>query len=202
MKINLILLLLLLIAGKVTGQISIECKKFVTSFFKDNYQKKDTFLFVKGWEKGAKKEVLLSLKATIGNDTLRQWMRIDNERKLIDSFIFLKAEKDLIANTLERQIDTSLWNCFKIPNSRFISQDSISNIFRGKGINAGWWYFHEHYGKRYHHFSVPILFRGNTLCAFYESYSCGGECGQGNFSIYRMINKKWEHWFSFYQWES
>lgn len=202
MKTSLLILSLFFATSKIECQISNQIKQFVKSFYENTYPKADTLLVLKGWQKYSKKEVISALKSTSGNDTLRLWMRVDNERKLIDSFIFLKKEKDSIMTILENQDDISLWDYFEIPNSKFILQDTVTAIFREKGVDIGWWYFRKKYGRRFYNFSIPIFFRNNLLCAFYESYSCGGECGQGNFSIYKLKNGKWEHWFTIHQWES
>ena len=51
-------------------------------------------------------------------------------------------------------------------------------------------------------FSRPVFLRDNSLCVFYQSYSCGGLCGHGQFGLYRKFKGKWVQVSTFFQWIS
>ncbi|MBV8389981.1 MAG: hypothetical protein JO080_09305 [Mucilaginibacter sp.] len=55
----------------------------------------------------------------------------------------------------------------------------------------GWTDFHKLYGDGYFEFSKPILIRNNKMCVFYIGYHCGGKCGYGDFSVYKIENGQW-----------
>jgi hypothetical protein len=182
------------------AQTNKKAKIFVIDFF-EQLREKDASLFFR--EKAYVNDIdeIISVLKEQRTDTLRSYLRINNKLQVTDSLIFSKQEKKMIIEMLKEQRDVSFQNELSIPNSKAISEDTLKNIFKNS-IDKGWDYFHKNYGNRYYSFSIPVFFRNNTLCAFYYSYTCGGLCGTGIFSIYRKINGKWESWFTLYEWES
>jgi hypothetical protein len=140
------------------------------------------------------------IQALQRNDTLKNWRRLDDKLKVVDSLILTKEEKQFIIAELQNQIDTSLWNQVPIANSLTISQDTITAIFKDR--KRSWSYFHSNYGNSFNSFTIPIFFRNNQLCAFYYDNSCGGLCGEGVFAIYRREKNGWKRWFTIYEWVS
>ncbi len=197
MKHLLLIIVLLIFIGNVTGQIKSEGKNFILDFLKSETRGK-TFIYTKGIHKYELASIIKYLRSS--SDTFKSWRRINNKLQVVDSLILTKKEKEYIINELEKQVDTSLWNNIQISNAKSISRDAIDDIFKDR--NKGWQYFYKNYGSSFSSFSLPIFFRKKNLCAFYYDNSCGGLCGGGGFDIFKKVNGKWFKWFNLYTWES
>lgn len=92
------------------------------------------------------------------------------------------------------------WSKDLFTTIKIISKDSIDLIFKD---NSKWWpYFHKNIGSSFNSFSIPIFLRNYTYCLFYSDNHCGGECGDGKLTLYKMENNKWVEIQSYCNWIS
>lgn len=167
---------------------------FLTQFTQNNSKPGTPLYYTKGINSYTQNEILKALQRS----SVLYNFRIENHKvQIIDSLVLLKEEQQFIIKELQRQVDTSLWNQFEIPNSQSILKDTITAIFKDRA--NGWRNFYSTYGKSLFSFSIPIFFRDNQYCAFFYTNICGGLCGEEYFSIYRKEFGVWSLWITVYE---
>lgn len=167
---------------------------FLTQFTQNNSKPGTPLYYTKGINSYTHNEILKALQRS----SVLYNFRIENHKvQIIDSLVLSKEEQQFIIKELQRQVDTSLWNQFEIPNSQSMPKDTITAIFKDRA--NGWRNFYNSYGKSLFSFSIPIFFRDNQYCAFFYANSCGGLCGEELFSIYRKEFGAWSLWITVYE---
>ncbi|MFN8347149.1 MAG: hypothetical protein U0X91_19260 [Spirosomataceae bacterium] len=154
--------------------------KFIQEFFKDKLIQSKLPLIVSDIDNFSFKKALFVL-ATV-NDTLIIRKKLENRMIVIDSVILSLEERIFLINKFEHaRLQTDVF--------KYVPYNTLTSIFKDK--SKGWDFFRKTYGSEVHHFSIPIFFRNNTLCAFYYGNLCGSWCGSGILAIYRKENEKW-----------
>ncbi len=120
------------------------------------------------------------------------WLLQDSSNFTAEEMAYFKSplEPDLIKQ----------WNSSLIPMSRFISEDSISAVF--KDHNKNWPYFYKHFGSGFSKYSAPIFIRNYTYCLIYTSHHCGGLCGEGMLTLFIKEDGKWKRVKDYCRWIS
>lgn len=114
-----------------------------------------------------------------------------------DSLVLTEKERVYI-NTEIDKMSGQAWKKDLLPNFTFITTDTLNQISAKRTLDS-WKFF---LGKRIYSFGVPIFLRNDTYCFFYSGYGCGGECGGGNFVIYKKVKGKWQSWLKLSGWMS
>lgn len=122
------------------------------------------------------------------------------EQVFKDSTTFSKEDILLLKSKQYPQL--SIWPKDLFPNIKFIKEDTVNAIFENKGVRGGWVYLKEKYGDSFSRFSFPIFLRNNTYCLFYSDNNCGGLCGEGALTLYKLVNNKWTPFKSYCTWIS
>ena len=117
----------------------------------------------------------------------------------LDTLILTPKEKDTILTAFLIQENDS-WLKTIMPNSKFISKDTISSIFSTS--MKSWDYFYTHYGNGFHTFMKPVFLRNKTVCIYYSEYHCGFLCGHGSLKVLVKENDKWHLFSELGQWVS
>lgn len=112
---------------------------------------------------------------------------------------FTKAELASIVQQSKEPL-IKKWTTKLVPNAKFVSADTISQIFNDN--KKGWNYFYKNFGKSFSSYSAPIFLRNNTYCIFYTSHHCGWLCAQGQLSLYKREGNTWEIVKSYCNWVS
>lgn len=112
---------------------------------------------------------------------------------------FTKAELAYITQQ-SKQPPIEKWTAELIPNTNFVSADTINQIFKDR--QKGWDYFYKKFGRGFYSYSAPIFFRNNTYCVFYTSHHCGWLCGGGRLNLYKKEGNKWKIVKSYCNWIS
>lgn len=120
------------------------------------------------------------------------WLLQDSANFTADEMAYFKSpvEPDAIKQ----------WNSSLIPMSTFISEDSITAVF--KDYKKNWPYFYKHFGSGFSKFSSPIFLRNYTYCLIYTSHHCGGLCGEGMLTLYIKEDGKWTRVKDYCRWVS
>jgi hypothetical protein len=150
---------------------------------------------------------------SLGGSTISDMKKYLNS-KSVDSYIlpgtragksgkfgFTKREKQYINNEI-KQMGSLCWQPGLLDSSRLIKTDTVTKIFKGGNLFAGWSYFRNNYGHDLYSFSKPIFLRNNTICLFYFGSSCGHLCGGGGLYIYVRENGVWKMKYPVYTWVS
>ena len=122
---------------------------------------------------------------------------LKTEQIASDSLIITAKEKAYINAEIDK-MSQYIWTKDLLPSFTFIPTDTIKKAF-SQSQSGGWRFFE---GKRRYSFGVPIFLRNDSYCLFYYGYGCGGECGEGYFSIYKKVKGKWMHWLNLSGWMS
>ncbi|MEL1249039.1 hypothetical protein [Flavobacterium helocola] len=174
------------------SQESFETNKFFNDVFK---KRTDKLRYTEN-----KFEDLEEIKSSLEQITTVSKMQLKNFPEiLIDSISFTKEELENAFNEFKKNND-KLWAKNLIENGSYISRKKIDKIF--KSSSKGWEYFHKNYGDDLFRLSKPIFVKGNTVCFFYSSSSCGNLCGTGSFDIFIKQNGEWIFYTSLSMWIS
>ena len=92
------------------------------------------------------------------------------------------------------------WNEEQMTGAIILKRAAIRKYFRRGG--EGWKEYDKEHEAGYYTYSIPVFNLDKTMCLFYESYHCGGLCGDGGFYIYKLTNGKWEMIAMFNCWVS
>lgn len=189
-----IILLLLLFTCAAKAQESIETQKFLSDALLPQATK-ETYIYTEKLWPLRYSELEHSIK-----DTLQGELFVPTSNPANKEYIVLsKEEKGYIFKCLHEQ-KSKVWPDHLFPNSKLILYDTIANVFKDR--HKDWNYFNKHFGSGFHSFTQPIFLRNGSICLFYSDYSCGGECGSGDFSIYRKRNGVWIRIITLYAWIS
>lgn len=170
--------------------ISAKEKQFLTWFFTKKLQIKDKEIF---YVDKNSEGIVRELKKHLDKDTLKSY----KFNRLTDELIYTRQEKKAVLRAIEK-IKTQTLPDHILPFAKTITNDSLSQIFNGKG----WDNAYKKGLHGYYQFHKPIFFRNGTLCIFQYGYSCGNLCGQGNTCIYKKTDKGWEEFIQFENWVS
>ena len=204
MKLIIIITLSLFIFSKSFGQIDFkgdstsaqithpQTQIFLTQF---SHTKPDSpFIYYNG----INENVIKAISKHIEREEMFNNRKYDSGKILVsDTLILTKEEKLYILSELKKQSDTNLWNQLQIPNSKLIPLDTLTAIF--KDITKGWNYFSKVYGKNLYNCSIPIFFRNNQYCIFYNHTTCGIKCGEEKFAIYKRKKSTWTKWITIFE---
>ena len=134
---------------------------------------------------------LSEIKRCIDRGIFFKRMVDENDKNISDSIKLSQRDKKQLLNTLKlfqnfKWTDTVIKK-LKLENISLISFDtSITNNLT--------------YAIKYH-IVPPLYFQNNKYCILSFSYSCGGLCGHGQITIYKMTEKGWTRWNHLSWWD-
>jgi hypothetical protein len=189
MKYFTIILCLLFINSTAYSQVDQLTLNFISPFF----HSKEKIIYLNQLGISLRNEIIDKLSPDIIDLQLNSKLSISPKLKLTPT------ERAYINHELN-DMGAFTWPDNLFPNSQSVSTDSLKAIF--SNVDDGWAVFKKKYGRELYTFSKPIFFRNNELCIFYYNESCGGECGEGNLSIYKLENGRWKVWIQISHWVS
>jgi len=76
----------------------------------------------------------------------------------------------------------------------FVTNEEISNLFKEKGVQAGWEAFYEKYPQSHGfvRFSGVGFNSSKNQALVYVASSCGGRCGQGVYYLLEKVSNEWK----------
>ena len=99
-------------------------------------------------------------------------------------------DKEFIKKQLD-QVKNLSWEKSLIDSTIFISQDSISSIFKIKDKEVAWEVFEKNYKTRFYKMSFPIFTKDMQYCFIQIDYFCGSHCGTYLVNIYKRQGNEW-----------
>lgn len=170
--------------------ISSKEKQFLRWFFTENLKVKDKKIFYLDQNPTGIAE---ELKKSFDTDTLKGF----KFNSLVNEIVYTKKEKEFVLNEIDK-IKKQILPDHILPFTKSISQDSLNQLFKGKG----WEEVYKKGIKGYYQFHKPIFFRNGTFCIFEYGYNCGFLCGYGSTSVYKKTDEGWEEFIQFSNWVS
>lgn len=128
---------------------------------------------------------ITQFEKTLTQDTLYDVSMISDPSKWL---VLTQDERQYIQSELKRQT-SMVWTKELFPNGKMIASSAGGNGF------------HVNYDKEYS-FSQPIFIRNGAYFIFYSGYSCGVDCGNGEWGLYRKEKNTWVRWLILDGWIS
>lgn len=186
MKYFIFILLLLGTTNSTYSQTDVFEKKFIRWY----YQDKEPIVYVNALSNG----IISKIKEDLLKDTIRSF-----STNFVDALIISRQERSEIDSQLN-ELEDKGWINNVLNNSKMIDRDIVNNILKDRAY--GWDNFNIKYGLGFHSFSKPIFIRNNTICFFYNDFSCPNTCGSGELAVYKIENGNWKKWLILYSWIS
>lgn len=121
------------------------------------------------------------------------------QQVLADKLFYSEAELTFIEGHAASRYQ---WQKTDFPSVKFVKEDTIKAVFRKAFASDRWGYFHEHIGRDFNEFSMPVFIRNNTFCLFYSANYCGDLCAEGSLRLYKKEGAHWKLVKSYCDWIS
>ena len=135
---------------------------------------------------------ITQFEKTLTQDTLYDISLLSDGTKWL---VLTQDERQYIQGELKRQASLT-WTKDLFPNGKMIAWSAAGNNLYGHFAKEA------RYGARIYSFSEPVFIRKGAYCIFYSDYSCGIDCGGGEWVLYRKEKNTWVRWLILDGWIS